>query len=407
MQQGRLLIFCHGVPHASRGASSVLFFHYTAALKAAGHAILNVLLLDTSSERTEGLEAYQQQMAGTDFQIVICRAEQFIRRKPGGFELVEAPLEPAVAAARNFGAQAAFCLDLTCAWAAQRMAHVPRIVWLGDLNFQTTWHHAVCKAKEDPRCILRLPSAWKKARQWRRTYNEVLADAAEVIVSSHSSVRLMQELQIPSVYHPYPWPAPDVIENQRPRPPASALPSFLFCGTLNALGSKSALLFLLKKLYPRLLSAWGRGRFRLFIAGRGAPPDWTRQAMADKPEVEFLGFVEELDTVMARCHAMVVPIDIPVGNRSRIVTAMSRGWLVVAHRFVSETNPDLVDGETCLLAGDVETFAAKMRQAVEQPDEAARIVERARQCYQERFAVEPACRPLLAAVARQIAAPPR
>ena len=63
MQQGRLLIFCHGVPHASRGASSVLFFHYTAALKAAGHAILNVLLLDTSSERTEGLEAYQQQMA--------------------------------------------------------------------------------------------------------------------------------------------------------------------------------------------------------------------------------------------------------------------------------------------------------------------------------------------------------
>lgn len=40
MRPSRLLILCPGVPHTSKGASSVLFYHYTAALKQAGFTIL-------------------------------------------------------------------------------------------------------------------------------------------------------------------------------------------------------------------------------------------------------------------------------------------------------------------------------------------------------------------------------
>ena len=402
MRPGRLLILCPGVPHASKGASLVLFYHYTAALKQAGFTILNLLLLDPEADDAADLAAYREQMAGENFQIEVCRAGPLVRRTWGGFELVESSVQPAVAAARVFAPQTIFCLDLTCAWLARLVPGVARVVWLGDLNFQTTWHHAVCKAKEDPRALLRLPSAWKKARQWRRGYARVLAGAAQVIVSSHSSVQAMRELGIASVYYPYPWPAsstPAAVAL-----PADGVPTFLFCGTLNALGSKSALLFLLQKLYPQLTALWGEGRFRLFIAGRGKPPAWTQQAMAKKPEIQFLGFVGDLDALMARCHAMIVPIDIPVGNRSRIITAMAGGCPVVAHRFVSETNPALVDGATCLLADDAPSFAAQMRVAVEQPARMAEIITRARQCYLDNFAPGPACRLLLVELDRVLAA---
>ena len=126
--------------------------------------------------------------------------------------------------------------------------------------------------------------------------------------------------------------------------------------------------------------------------------------MAKKPEIQFLGFVEDLDALMAQCHAMIVPIDIPVGNRSRIITAMAAGWPVVAHRFVSETNPALVDGVTCLLAEDAPSFAAQMRVAVEQPARMAEIIARARQCYLDHFAPVPACRLLLVELDRLLAA---
>lgn len=394
----RLLVLCPGVPHASQGASTVVFYHYTAALRQAGYPML-ILLCLTGEEpcREADLAAYRAQLAGEGVQIEVCQTGPLLRRISGGHALNEAAAAPVLAAARKFAPELICCLDLTCAWVATQLPEVPRVVWLGDLNFQTGWHHAVCRTKEGWGAIFRLPSAWKRARQWRRDYARVLAGASRVIVSSHSSVKELAALGVPSVYHPYPWPADENVSAAHPSPEGP--PSFLFCGTLNALGSKSALLFLFRQLYPRLVAKWGRGGFRLGIAGRGEPPAWTRAAAANKPEIEFLGFVADLPAEMARRHALVVPIDIPVGNRSRIVTAMANGWLVVAHRFVATTNPALVDGETCLLAEDADGFVERLRVAIEEPARKSAIIARARACYERLFSPGPAGAALLAELA--------
>jgi glycosyltransferase involved in cell wall biosynthesis len=153
-------------------------------------------------------------------------------------------------------------------------------------------------------------------------------------------------------------------------------------------------------LYPRLVEMWGKRGFTIYIAGRSDLPPFARKALADRPEFEHLGFVMDLDALMARCHAVIAPIDVPVGNRSRIVTAMSRGALLVAHKNMALTNPDLIHGENCFLADRPEDFAQWMQRAFEEPEAATAIRTQARISYRTRFHPEVASELLVVEVAR-------
>ena len=71
----------------------------------------------------------------------------------------------------------------------------------------------------------------------------------------------------------------------------------------------------------------------------------------------MMEFVKNLNNLVSRCHGCLFPIDIPVGNRSRIVTAMGNRWPIIAHKNVSLGNPSLKSGHNCYLAEDVNEFA--------------------------------------------------
>ncbi len=281
-----------------------------------------------------------------------------------------------------FGPQAILCFDILAAWLLVGVTAAPRIVWLGDLNFETFLYHALYAARENPLRAVHLPSNFLSCLGWRRLYARVLHDVDQVLVASHSSERALARLGITAEYEPYPWPTEGAREETTPLP---ALPSFLFFGQLTGLGSRSAFHFLMDKVFPLLRERWGEAGFRIMLAGRGAPPDWVLAVIADKPEIERLGFVENLNSVLAICHAVLVPIDVPVGNRSRILTAMAMRSLVIAHANTALGNPDLVDGETCYLAADANGFVHAMVDAVDDPARREAVVDRALRCYRERF----------------------
>jgi glycosyltransferase involved in cell wall biosynthesis len=93
---------------------------------------------------------------------------------------------------------------------------------------------------------------------------------------------------------------------------------------------------------------------------------------------------------MNSCHASLAPIDVPVGNRTRILSAMAKGSLVIAHRATALGNPDLVDGETCYLAADARAFARRMIDAVEHAELSESVIAKARRCYHAHFRPEAA-----------------
>lgn len=381
----RLLICLSGIPHPSLGASSVLFYHYIESLKQSGYRILLVLLLQKDNYSEKTLMEYVKKNASPYFEILPSVSEDFLNLKRYSINLNLEDYKAVFERINEFNPDAAVLFDLLSAWLNETV-DTKKVVWLGDLNFHTTWYHAWYGTMENLSKVRLLPFAWWRGFLWRRIYRKVLCKVNSVIVSSKSSEEHLNHLGISSVYQAYPWP--DTKSNGRTNETKFSKPSFLFLGNLVGLGSRSALHFMVKKLYPRLVRTWGRDGFQILISGSYDLPAWFSSFIQHKPEFNYVGFVEELSELMSSCHAVIAPIDVPVGNRSRIVTAMANKTLVIAHKNTALGNPDLVNGVTCWLANDADQFVTYMKKSVEQPQEVTPIVFRARQVYDYKFRPE-------------------
>ena len=390
-----------GVPHRSRGASTVLFYHYIEQLLRAGHEVLCLLLSESAFKEEEVEELRVALAAAGPCRVVTAVVPSLLRFGKYSGRAIAGRLPPeAEYAAREFNACAVVYFDLGCLATAGVLGQGKRTVaWLGDLAFESIWHHSLYDAREDRLGVLRLPKLWLVCRRWRNAYQRFLRDVDFVIVSSGSSEKTIRRLGAKAAqYFPYPWPIGKPFRSAAAHRVAGDKPRFLFCGTLSGLGSRSAMHYLLDQLYPELVSGWGAGAFEIVITGTRSLPEWAMQSIGTKPEIRFEGFVDDLYARMDQCHAAIVPIDVPVGNRSRIVTAMGYGLLVIAHPNTARGNPALVSGDTCLLASTPAEFARCMKQAYEDRDLCVRIEQAARRAYERLFAPQPASQPLLKAL---------
>lgn len=405
----RILICSAGIPHERDGASVVLFYHYIDRLRREGYCIRHILLLPGEGWSDSAVADYTGKMTDpadpARFTVTAIRAPRFYTESRRQHRLVPAAAEQVETAAGTFEPALIVAFDLLAAWITARLDAPHRVVWLGDLNFQTMFYHAWYAARENPVKSLHILSNWLGARAWKRIYREALKDADEVVVASASSVDQLARIGIRATYEPYPWPESTADRTISDTAPLPAMPTFVFFGSLGGLGSRSALHFITRKVFPLLRRQWGVGGFRILVAGRGEIPDWSRRAFEGKPEIERLGFVEDLDTLLAGCHAVLVPIDVPVGNRSRILTAMAKRVLVIAHANAALGNPDLVDGVTCYLATNARDFVDGMRRAVEERRSVEAIIERAYRRYDDHFSVAAAGGRLAGRVARLIGSP--
>jgi glycosyltransferase involved in cell wall biosynthesis len=379
-----------GIPHPREGASSVIFYEYVRGITGASGPVLHLLLTDRTNRDERLLREYRESMSGfPHFEILDCPVSAMYHvnrwtRMPG----IEAL--PASVAARvgAFDPDVVVCFDvLPAAYAAQVAPAARRVVWLGDLHFQSFWYNALYDIRDRKAAALRLPLIALLCRQWRRFYARVLSGACSVVVSSKSSESAVEAIGVTAGYLSYPWPE-KADTGEAAMPPL--VPTFALFGSLSGLGSRSSFDTLIREVYPMLLKMWGPGGFRVLLAGIRTAPEWALRAIKERPEMEFVGFVDDLVAFMRGCHAVVVPIAVPVGNRTRILTALAHGALVIAHRNTALGNDDLRSGDTCLLAGTPEEFARHLRFAVDSPVEARAIAERGQAMYQRRFAPAPA-----------------
>lgn len=395
-------IVVQGVPHPSEGASAVLFFQYAKAIADAGYRVMTIVLAPQGAETTRQLARYEDAMNHASHavrQIPIRGA--VVRPSRFGLQIDGTAIAGVGRVWDDVAPDAVVAFDVGPARCAAGVSGGKRIAWLGDLGFESNWYHYLYGFKEDWMSLRHLPYALAQTAAWKRFYRTALSGFDRLIVASKSSERPLGRLGLAAHFAPYPWPeAKGRIAGPRRGPKEK--PRFLFYGHLSGLGSRSALHFLCDRLYPELVAAWGEDGFEIVIGGREPPPAFFAAKIDRLPALSCVGFIEDLDAMMATVHAVIAPLDVPVGNRSRLLTAMAKGALVIAHENAALGNPMLVAGQTALLARDAAGFARHMRLAAQDPDACAAIIDRAEKAYLEHYAPPAAARALVQAIDEEL-----
>jgi len=357
---------------------------------------MNVLLLEDIPDPTE-VDAYRKAVeeAGV-FEVTIVVHPNSIRAYAWSLQIDSGIQKTLAQISVLFNPELLLCLDLRCAWSAVGCEAHAKIAWLGDLNFQTLWYHALYSYKEGQRPLWKLPIDLIRSQYWKKPYRTVLPYFSRIFVASKSSETALRRLGMDASYLPYPWPAKPLHVHSH----ADDRPTLVFCGTLGALGSRSSFHVLIKHIYPALLDYYGQHGFRIRICGRGRLATWVEDAFRERPEFEILGFVPAVEPILVKCHALIVPVEVPVGNRSRILTALSQKLLVIAHSNTALGNPDLKNGNNCYLADTPREFVDRIRDAVAEPEATHRIAERGFALYTEKFAPTKAVSLLLNEIAQ-------
>jgi glycosyltransferase involved in cell wall biosynthesis len=158
-------------------------------------------------------------------------------------------------------------------------------------------------------------------------------------------------------------PVPDVtgmkwenLRKQKRGERASRKHRVLVMGDLGTTSTSFGLRSIMHAILPRLVADFGEG-FELRLVGGGTPPPDIAAAL-QRPYVHFAGRVLPADPEFLSADVMLVPTNIPLGIRVRIITAWSFGCPVVAHRANASGIPEMKHGENCLLA-DTDTDLAE------------------------------------------------
>jgi len=151
-------------------------------------------------------------------------------------------------------------------------------------------------------------------------------------------------------------PVPDVTGGQwealraaAHRSRESKKPRLLVIGDLATTSTSSGLRAVGWSVLPRLVEQFGEDGFELRLVGGGSPPAELAQAFRH-PAVRMVGRVVPADPEFLAADLMIVPTNIPLGIRVRVVTAWSFGCPIVAHRANAAGIPEMQDGENALLA---------------------------------------------------------
>lgn len=192
-------------------------------------------------------------------------------------------------------------------------------------------------------------TALTAAHRMRLSELATIAASDATIVLSHAEREMMTQALPGARIHTLPM-VRDVPE-RLDVPGFAERRDMVFVGTYQHPPNEDAVVYFVSEIWP-LISARLPGA-RFLIAGSSLTP--TVQALAGNG-VEVLGFVDELDTLLARCRLTVAPVRFGAGLKGKLISAFLAGVPSVATPIAAE-GFGLTDGTELLIADTPEAFA--------------------------------------------------
>ncbi len=154
-----------------------------------------------------------------------------------------------------------------------------------------------------------------------------------------------------------------------PDPPGPGeAPTLLFVGGMGHWPNEEAAERMVKQIFPRVLAKHPDAT--LVIAGKGS--DTLPSRAANPRNVEYLGFVRDLDPLIARTAVFVCPMLNGGGTRIKLLDAAAHALPIVSTRMGVE-GLDLVDGRDALLRDGDDEFAAACLELLADPARRRRL----------------------------------
>lgn len=170
---------------------------------------------------------------------------------------------------------------------------------------------------------------------------------------------------------------PNVVDTDRisPHAPAPAARRILLVANFAYEPNRLALQFLLQTVLPRVWAVVPETRLRVVGPGLAGPP-------SPDPRIEWLGFVEDLDSAYRDVSCVVVPLLHSGGTPVKFVEALAYGLPVVATHLAAQ-GLAVRDGVHCLLADGDGSLADPLARVLRDgaPELGASGRELAERCY--------------------------
>jgi glycosyltransferase involved in cell wall biosynthesis len=155
-----------------------------------------------------------------------------------------------------------------------------------------------------------------------------------VVISSFNSQKYLKLLGFNSIFLPYPlkFNQESVTPSEKSDTLKTKSINFLFFGNHEGLGTKSTVKEFKYVVIPAMEEVFGQDRFDVIIAGELNDKNLISKKLKTLSSVTFKGYVENINKLISDANYCIFPIKSKIGNRSRIIHAMSQGKVVITHQ---------------------------------------------------------------------------
>ena len=233
--------------------------------------------------------------------------------------------------------------------------------------------------------LARSPSMLTEAfKKWRKTLKYYALADAHINPAAHHAKWIADKFHLPVIYTPN--PVAEAVTSIGPKSvdALASPPRFLLLGGLKGVATLSGLYYFADQVLPHLADDIKARKIEVRLIGRDTLEGKLLKQFSEAG-ITFCGFVPDLTEEMSKASAMLVPTEIDLGFRTRILDAFRYRLAVIAHQSNQLGFPELEHMKNCMLSDDAVKFAGLVRDLANSPQKAIEIGEQGHEDFLKKF----------------------
>lgn len=229
-----------------------------------------------------------------------------------------------------------------------------------------------------------------RRRHFARQVEKQTSRACKLVlmIADHETRIFRDQLGIKNAeWFPMSWPQETLVSRSRAWVEGGTL-RLLHVGSPDAMVGYYSLKFILGEVFPRL-PADCLEKIELLVAGRMQDTEYSRvirRLAQPYPQVKFLGYVDEIESLYAGADVHLVGNPVATGLRTRIIESFVCGIPVVSTPEAAEGIVGLEPGNNIILERSPEAFARQIIRLLQEPAILPGLAQQGRALYDRYYA---------------------